>query len=54
MPHPYTPDWHTTEDERERAWLDAWLQGLIDPDTLQYRTVDVVMVPVLATAGSLR
>lgn len=54
MPQTYTPAWHTSQDTQERAWLDAWFRGLINPDTLQPHPVDVVLVPVLATAGSPR
>lgn len=39
MPHPttsrYTPAWHNAEDAQERAWLDDWMAGGINPHTLR-------------------
>jgi hypothetical protein len=30
----YTDAWHHAEDAQERAWLDAWMRGHINPTTL--------------------
>lgn len=27
--------WHHAQDTAERAWLDAWMRGQIDPTTLR-------------------
>ncbi|MGA5670121.1 hypothetical protein ACPCTG_32150 [Streptomyces pseudogriseolus] len=32
--HQHTPDWHAHEESTERAWLDSWARGHINPDTL--------------------
>ncbi|MFJ4473186.1 hypothetical protein ACIP2X_37630 [Streptomyces sp. NPDC089424] len=34
MPHPHTDNWHALEEADERTWLDQWVRGQIDPDTL--------------------
>ncbi|MFJ6069002.1 hypothetical protein ACIQHU_38935 [Streptomyces tendae] len=31
----HTPTWHTLAEADERAWLDQWARGLINPTTLE-------------------
>ncbi|WP_329474204.1 hypothetical protein OIE75_41190 (plasmid) [Streptomyces sp. NBC_01723] len=44
---PYTPDWHAHEDTRERAWLDQWTRGRINPTTLQPEPAATRPEPIL-------
>lgn len=50
-PHPYTHEWHAHQNILERAWLDQWTRGHINPTTLHPEPADQA-VPALA--GSSR
>jgi hypothetical protein len=50
----YDTAWHDAEDAWERAWLDAWMRGVLCPVTLTLCPGIHPAEPVqdLATAGS--
>ena len=45
----YPNTWHAAETDQERAWLDQWARGTINPDTLT-----PTACRALTTAGSPR